>query len=69
VGGDDRDAAEVPRQWDPYVGDNRVARAETFARRLAEAGAPVEFTLFPEVGHALTDEMQARALDFLAALQ
>jgi poly(3-hydroxybutyrate) depolymerase len=68
VGGEDRDPAEVPRQWDPYLGSTRVERARTIARRLAELGASVEFTLFPGVGHTLTDEMQMRALDFLVAL-
>jgi hypothetical protein len=68
VGDNDRDPAEVPRQWDAYLGNTRVARAQTIAQRLAEIGAPVGFTLFPGVGHVLTDDMQARALDFLAAL-
>jgi poly(3-hydroxybutyrate) depolymerase len=65
VGDLDRDPADVPRQWDRYVGDNRVARAETIARRLGEMGAPVEFALIPNLGHALSDEAQERALDFL----
>jgi pimeloyl-ACP methyl ester carboxylesterase len=68
VGGEDRNPAEVPHQWDPYIGATRVERAATFARRLAEIGVPVEFVVFPGVGHAVTDEMRARALDFVAAL-
>jgi poly(3-hydroxybutyrate) depolymerase len=68
VGGEDRDPAAVPRQWDPYLGSTRVERARTIVRRLADLGATVEFTLFPGAGHTLTDEMQARALDFLAVL-
>lgn len=67
VGAQDNDPRDVPRQWDPLLGDNRVARAQTFVRRLVDLGARAELTVFPNVGHTLTDEMRARALDFLAS--
>ncbi|HLI28766.1 MAG TPA: hypothetical protein VKZ60_17005 [Chloroflexota bacterium] len=66
VGANDNDPRDVPHQWDPLLGDNRLARAQTFVRRLVELGAHAELTVFPNVGHTLTDEMRARALDFLA---
>jgi predicted esterase len=68
IGDLDRDPADVPRRWDPYLGDNRLARAERFAQRLRSLGVSAEVSYFPGVGHALTDEMHARALTFLAAL-
>jgi predicted esterase len=69
VGGEDRNPDEVPRQWDPYVGHTRVERAEQFVQRLTDAGLSAELAVFPGVGHELTDEMRARALDFIGALR
>ncbi len=66
VGANDNDPREVPRQWDPLLGNNRLARAQAFVRRLGELGARAQLTVFPGVGHTLTDEMRAQALDFLA---
>ncbi len=68
VGADDRNPGDLPRQWDPYLGDNRVARAQAIAERLTALGAPVELVLFPGVGHGLNDAMRTRAFDFLATL-
>src|SRR5262249_21784394 len=69
VGGDDRNPTDLPRQWDPYLGDSRLARAQAFAQRLADAGVPVTLNVFPGVGHGITDEMGTRALDFIAGLE
>jgi predicted esterase len=69
VGASDNNPNDLPRQWDPYLGNNRVARAEAFAQRLREVGAPTQLALFPGVGHAVTEEMTARALDFIDSLQ
>ena len=68
VGADDRNPADLPRQWDPYLGDNRVARAQAIVGRLADVGVPAELALFPGVGHGLTDAMRTRAFDFIAGL-
>jgi predicted esterase len=68
VGADDRNPADLPRQWDPYLGDNRVARAQGIVGRLTDLGVPAELVVFPGVGHGLTDTMRGRALDFIAAL-
>ena len=69
VGANDRNPADLPRQWDAYEGNTRVARAQVFADRLRESGVPVQLTLFPGVDHAITDEITRGALDFIAGLQ
>ncbi|HEY7063100.1 MAG TPA: hypothetical protein VII06_16595 [Chloroflexota bacterium] len=67
VGADDRNPTDLPRQWDPYLGDNRVARAQAIVARLSDVGVSAELALFPGVGHGLTEPMRTRALDFFAA--
>jgi predicted esterase len=66
VGAEDRNPSDLPRHWDPYLGSNRLARAEAFTQRLGEMGVRAELAVFPGVGHNLNEIMQARALDFLA---
>jgi poly(3-hydroxybutyrate) depolymerase len=68
VGGEDRNPADLPRQWDPYLGNTRVARAESFSAQLAALGVPVQLNIFPGVGHTVTDEIGARVMDFIATL-
>jgi poly(3-hydroxybutyrate) depolymerase len=68
VGADDRNPGDLPRQWDPYLGDNRVARAQAIVGRFAELGVPAQLELFPGIGHGLNDAMRTRAFDFIAAL-
>jgi predicted esterase len=68
VGADDRNPADLPRQWDAHLGDNRLARAEAIVGRLTNLGVPAELAIFPGVGHSLTDAMRGRAIDFIAAL-
>ena len=68
VGADDRNMEEVPRQWDPYVGRTRVERAQQFVQCLTDAGISAQLTIFPGVGHELTDTIRTQALDFIAAL-
>ncbi|MBX5492689.1 MAG: hypothetical protein IRZ14_16180 [Chloroflexi bacterium] len=69
VGANDNNPADLPRQWDPYLGTTRVERAQTFARRVAELGAPVELTVFEGMDHAIGDEVRLKALDFLASVR
>ena len=65
VGGRDSIPGDVPQQWNNFIGDDRVERAERFAGLLKEAGVDAEARVFPDVGHGETDQMRAAALDFL----
>lgn len=68
VGALDTDSAALPRAWDPYLGDNRVQRAQRFAEWLGVAGAPVQVQVFAGVGHEQTDAMTGAALGFLGGI-
>ena len=68
VGGSDNRVEDVPRQWDQYVGNNRVERAKRYVEVLQQFGAPATFQMFPNAGHEVTDTMRADALGFLASL-
>ncbi len=67
VGGQDNLAADCPRQWDAYLGTNRVERARSYKQALETVGVQARVVVFPETSHAETDEMRSRALDFLAS--
>jgi len=68
VGARDSDPTDVPHQWDGYIGDNRLERAQRFSGVLRDAGVNAEVHVFANVGHAETDQMRAEALAFLAAV-
>ena len=68
VGGRDTQASDLPRQWDVYLGDDRVERAWSYYQALRSRGIPAELTIFPTSGHVETDEMRQRAVEFLAGL-
>jgi len=65
VGGRDVEPDEVPRQFDTYVGKNRVARAYAFQYALVSAGVKSHLIVFPDAGHEVTAEMRQSALKFL----
>lgn len=65
VGGRDSDPADVPHQWDRYIGSDRVERAQRFAGLLKEAGIDAQARIFSDVGHGETDQIRAAAMDFL----
>ncbi len=67
VGARDSLPSDVPREWDPYLGTNRLDRAEEFAGWLTRTGSQAEFRVFPGVAHLETGEMRSAALRFLAA--
>ncbi|HET6317076.1 MAG TPA: alpha/beta hydrolase-fold protein [Chloroflexota bacterium] len=67
VGANDSNPADVPDAWDPYIGDDRLERAERFAAALTEMGADVRLRIFPGATHGLTDEMRAAGCAALAA--
>ena len=68
VGGSDNRVDDVPRQWDQYVGTNRVERAKRYVEVLQQFGAQATFELFPNADHEVTDGMRTDAVRFLASL-
>ncbi|HEY3116204.1 MAG TPA: hypothetical protein VGK54_05640 [Chloroflexota bacterium] len=66
VGALDTDSEAVPRAWDPYLGDNRVQRAQRLADCLGAAGAPAQVQLFAGIGHEQSAAVTGAALEFLA---
>lgn len=67
VGGRDNVDGDVPDAWDPYIGPDRLDRAQAFAQALQDLGATVSLTVFPNADHTLTDDMRAGGCDALAA--
>jgi pimeloyl-ACP methyl ester carboxylesterase len=67
VGGADTADADVPDAWDPYIGADRLARAQRFTQALQVLGANVALTVFPNTDHTLTDEIRAAGCTALAA--
>lgn len=66
VGGADVNPSDVPSAWTPYIGNDRVARAQTFADALRNQGGNVSLTVFPNTDHTLTDAMRAAGFAALA---
>jgi len=68
VGANDNKPADLPHQWDPYLGTTRVERAQTYYRALVGLGIPAQVTVFQDSIHLETDDMRARAMTYLAGL-
>lgn len=68
VGGSDTKIEDVPRQWDPLVGTNRVERAKRYVEILQKFGAQASLEVFPNAGHEITGAMQEKAVTFLATV-
>jgi pimeloyl-ACP methyl ester carboxylesterase len=66
VGDTDTNPEEVPREFDPYLGGDRVRRARTFVAALDKLDVSAELVLFADVAHALTPAMEGAAITFLA---
>jgi len=66
VGSTDNDPNDVPHQWDPYIGRQRVERAQQFANLLQQDGCQVEVHVVNGMGHNETDAVRAGAIEFLA---
>lgn len=66
VGALDDDPADVPHQWDPYIGDDRLERAQRFADSLQTQGDTVTLQIFDGASHDLTDDMRGTACAALA---
>ena len=67
VGAIDSNDADVPDDWDPYIGPDRLQRAKAFTQALQSMGADVTLMVFPNTGHGLTDAMRTAGCDALAA--
>ena len=68
VGGSDTRREDVPRQWDPYVGTNRLERATRYVEILQTFGARANLQVFPGAGHEVTQAMLTDSMAFLASL-
>ena len=66
VGARDNVDTDVPDAWDPYIGIDRLGRAQAFTQALQDLGATVSLTVFPDADHTLTDAMRAGGCDALA---
>jgi pimeloyl-ACP methyl ester carboxylesterase len=67
VGSRDNNTADVPAAWSPYIGSNRVARAQNFTAALQKLGADVSLTVFANTDHTLTEAMRQTGCAELAA--
>lgn len=65
VGERDNHPGDVPRAFDPYVGQNRIDRARAFANALSGLGMDARLMIFPNTGHEITNEMRKGAIQFL----
>lgn len=65
VGATDNRDGDVPRQWDPYVGKNRVERAQRFTDALGQLGCQAQVTIVPATGHELSPAMMEQVFQFL----
>ena len=68
VGASDTKAEDVPRQWDPLVGANRVERAKRYVEILQQFGARANLEVFPNAGHEVTYAMREQAVRFLSTI-
>ena len=68
VGGSDTKVEDVPRQWDQFVGINRVERAKRYVEILQQFGARANLEVFPNAGHEVTGAMQEHAIQFLSTV-
>lgn len=64
VGADDTNPADLPRQWDPYIGTTRVQRARSFQAAMRSFGAETTLQVFRGAGHGLTSQMRKDACSF-----
>jgi len=65
VGERDNIDADVPREWDPYLGRNRRERADKYAASLSRSGSQALLQIIPGVAHEETSEIRAAAIRFL----
>jgi pimeloyl-ACP methyl ester carboxylesterase len=67
VGGQDTNAADLPRQWDSIEGTTRVQRAQAFEAAMKQLGANSVLRVFGDAKHDVTGEMRLAACAFLGS--
>jgi branched-chain amino acid transport system substrate-binding protein len=67
VGLQDDDPSQVSRPFDPYSGNNRVVRAQSFYHSLKSAGVDAILNLIPDTRHEVSPGQLAAAEAFLGA--
>jgi pimeloyl-ACP methyl ester carboxylesterase len=67
VGGQDTNAADLPRQWDSIEGTTRVQRAQAFEAAMMRLGANSVLRVFGDAKHDVTSEMRLAACTFLGS--
>jgi pimeloyl-ACP methyl ester carboxylesterase len=67
VGQSDNKNNEVPRQYDSYIGLNRLERATNFHNALKQLGVPATLTVFPNLAHSTSKEMESKACNYFKA--
>lgn len=65
VGAQDSRSADVPRQWDRYLGTTRVERAQSFVQAMNQLGLRAELNIVPQADHEVTSVMQHLGCEFL----
>jgi pimeloyl-ACP methyl ester carboxylesterase len=65
VGAKDNREGDVPRQWDQFIGNNRVERAQRFAASISAMGMPAQVVVVPDTGHELSAGMMTQVSRFL----
>src|SRR5207302_10644905 len=65
VSSDDAQAGWLPSTYDDMLGRTRVERGATLQRALLAFGVQSRFTIFPGVGHAVSDAMVRDSSAFL----
>jgi predicted esterase len=63
----DNDPNQVSRPFDPYIGNNRVIRAQSFYQSLKNAGVNATLKLIPNTTHEISPGQLAAAEAFLSA--
>jgi len=53
--------------WDPFIGKDRLKRAQAFTQALQDLGANVSLHVFQKTDHTFTDAVRAAGCDALAA--
>ncbi len=64
VGALDNDPAQVGRSYDKYIGNNRVARGQSFYQSLLELGVNAQFKIVPNTSHEVNAAQVSLAEQF-----